>query len=103
MERFIGVKEILATPMNRAEYNKYRGWEVPEDENPEDDGFLVEYLNSPKGNHDKHAGYISWSPTDVFEDSYRRTDGMTFGLAIEALKKGKRFFWSCCRPGSSWP
>ena len=33
-------------------------------------------------------GYISWSPKDVFEEAYRRTDGMSFGLAIEAIKKG---------------
>lgn len=35
-------------------------------------------------------GYISWSPQEVFEEAYRRTDGMNFGLALEAVKKGKR-------------
>lgn len=33
-------------------------------------------------------GYISWSPKDVFEEAYRLTDGLTFGLALEAAKKG---------------
>lgn len=33
-------------------------------------------------------GYQSWSPADPFEEAYRLCDGMTFGLAIEALKKG---------------
>jgi hypothetical protein len=33
-------------------------------------------------------GYISWSPKDVFEEAYRSTNGMNFGLAIEAAKKG---------------
>ncbi len=33
-------------------------------------------------------GYTSWSPTKAFEEAYRRIDGMTFGLAIEAMKKG---------------
>ena len=33
-------------------------------------------------------GYESWSPKAVFEEAYRPTDGMTFGLAIEAMKKG---------------
>ena len=33
-------------------------------------------------------GYESWSPKDVFEDAYRRCDNITFGLAIEALKRG---------------
>ena len=35
-------------------------------------------------------GYESWSPKEVFEEAYRETDGMSFGLAIEAAKIGKR-------------
>lgn len=35
-------------------------------------------------------GYFSWSPKDVFEAAYRETDGMNFGLAIEAAKMGKK-------------
>ena len=34
--------------------------------------------------------YESWSPKDVFEEAYRVTEGMNFGLAIEAVKKGKK-------------
>lgn len=33
---------------------------------------------------------MSWSPKEVFEEAYRQTDAMPFGLAIEAVKKGKR-------------
>lgn len=35
-------------------------------------------------------GYESWSPREVFEKSYRPADGLTFGLAIEAAKMGRR-------------
>ena len=35
-------------------------------------------------------GYVSWSPKDVFEEAYRPTDGWSFGLDIEAAKKGKK-------------
>ena len=35
-------------------------------------------------------GYVSWSPKEAFEKAYRPTNGMTFGLAIEAAKKGKK-------------
>lgn len=35
-------------------------------------------------------GYVSWSPKDVFEKAYRRINNLTFGLAIEALKQGKK-------------
>lgn len=66
-----GTKRVHARPMTRGEYNAYRGWEVPADENPADDGYLVEYLDGGKSNHPNHAGYISWSPKDVFERSYK--------------------------------
>lgn len=35
-------------------------------------------------------GYESFSPKQVFEEAYRPTDGMSFGLAIEAAKKGMK-------------
>ena len=90
MKTFIGTKMILARPMGRGEYNTYRGWEIPADENPLDEGFLVEYPDGGKSNHPAHAGYISWSPKDVFERAYRPSSGLTFGDALQALKAGKR-------------
>lgn len=90
MKRYLGVKEILAAPMNRAEYNAYRGWELPSNEDGSDEGMLVEYIDGGRANDSRHAGYISWSPKDVFERAYRPIVGMTFGLAIEALKLGKK-------------
>ena len=90
MKSFIGTKMILARPMGRGEYNTYRGWECPADENPEDEGFLVEYPDGGKANHPGHAGYISWSPKDVFERAYRPSTGLDFGDAIRALKAGYR-------------
>lgn len=80
MKQYIGTKMIHARPMTRGAYNEYRGWPIPADENPEDDGYLVRYPD----------GYESWSPLAVFEDAYRETTGMPFGLAIEAAKKGKK-------------
>jgi hypothetical protein len=32
--------KVKACPMKRGEYNSYRGWEIPADENADDDGFL---------------------------------------------------------------
>lgn len=80
MKQYIGTKIIQAEPMSRGNYNIYRGWKIPEDENPDDEGYLIKYQDS----------YMSWSPKDVFEEAYRPTDGMTFGLALEALKKGEK-------------
>jgi len=97
MNSYIGVKQINAKEMTRKEYNELRGWIVPSDENPYDLGYLVEYIDGGKANHPDFYGYISWSPKDVFERAYRPTKGMTFGLAIEALKLGERvarFGWN---------
>ena len=43
-----GTKLVQATPMNRLEYNQYRGWDLPAYENGADEGFLVEYLDEVK-------------------------------------------------------
>jgi hypothetical protein len=90
MKPFLGAKLIHAKPMTRGDYNRYRGWEIPANENPDEDGYLVEYQDGGKPNDERHKGYISWSPADVFEKSYRSTDGLSFGLAVEALKLGQR-------------
>ena len=81
LAKYIGTKLIKAKPMTRGEYNKYRGWTTPENENPDDEGYLIVYVDS--------YNYESWSPKDVFERVYRYCgDGMTFGGALELLKMG---------------
>lgn len=70
MKQYICHKQVLAKPMTRGDYNTYRGWAMPEDENPNDEGFLVEYIDGGQSNHPDHAGYISWSPKEVFENGY---------------------------------
>lgn len=64
MKKYIGTKLIEAKPMTRGEYNKYRGWTIPPDENPDDPGYLVKYSDS----------YESWSPKDVFDSAYLQVD-----------------------------
>lgn len=81
MKKYIGTKIIEAKPMNRGDYNKYRGWQIPANENPEDDGYLVKYSDD----------YESWSPKEQFDKAYRCfEDGMEFSKAIELLKMGYR-------------
>jgi hypothetical protein len=87
---FIGTKLISAEAMTRAAYNAFRGWQLPADENGEDDGYLVEYLDGGKPNVPGRAGYVSWSPKEQFDNAYRPCAAMTFGLAIEALKRGAK-------------
>lgn len=86
----IGTKIVKLSPMNRAEYNAYRGWQLPADERGEDDGYLVEYTDGGEPNDQRHAGYISWSPKAQADAAYRPAAGMPFGLAVEAMKQGMR-------------
>lgn len=78
MKKYVGIKMLEAKPMNRGDYNKYRGWPIPLDENPADEGYLVKYQDN----------YESWSPKQIFEESYRDCNGFTFGIALELLMKG---------------
>jgi hypothetical protein len=78
VEKYLGVKLVEAKQMTRGDYNKFRGWDIPENENPCDEGMLIKYSD----------GYISWSPKPQFDEAYKKTDGLTFCLAVEALKKG---------------
>lgn len=78
MKTYIGTKIIKAIPMDRAAAEAHLQRNVGGDKHG--DGYLVEY----------DGGYQSWSPKDVFDEAYRLTSGMTFGLAIEALKAGQK-------------
>ena len=78
--KYIRMHQVEAEAMTRGDYNKKRGWEIPANENPADEGYLVTYPD----------GYISWCPKAQFEAAGRPCDGMTFGMAIEAMKRGKK-------------
>lgn len=80
MKQYIGTKVIQAEPAYRVDGKVFvKANIVPCGYNIED-GYKVVYPD----------GYESWSPKDVFETAYRATDGMNFGLAIEAAKMGKK-------------
>ena len=64
MKHFIGTKLIEAEQMNLADFNKLKGLDMPANEDPNKEGYLVKYSDS----------YISWSPKDVFEKSYLQVE-----------------------------
>ena len=78
--KYIRMHQVEAEPMTRGYYNKFRGWTIPANENPADEGYKVTYPD----------GYVSWCPKEQFEAAGRPCDGMTFGQVIEAMKRGKR-------------
>ena len=80
MKKYAGTKMLKAKPMNRGQYNEYKGWKIPDNENPEDDGYIVRYED----------GHVSWSPKTTFESSYRECDALPFGIVIELIKQGRR-------------
>ena len=56
MQKYIGVERVEARPITRGDYNIYRGWQIPADENPADEGYLVK-----RG--DVHE---NWIPKEIF-------------------------------------
>lgn len=68
MARYGCHKEVYALPMTRGTYNQVRGWQIPDNENPADEGYLVVYN---RGTGDEH---VSWSPKHVFDDGYHALD-----------------------------
>jgi hypothetical protein len=60
MNKYMGFKLLEAEPMTLGDYNKMKGWTIPENEDPSKEGYVVKYSDD----------YISWSPKDVFEASY---------------------------------
>lgn len=90
LQTFIGTKVVMAMAMTLGDYNRHRGWTPPEGEDQSVDGYLVEYTDGGTPNHDLHNGYVSWSPKEQFDNAYRVFNNMTFGLAVEAMKLGKK-------------
>lgn len=60
MRQYINVEQVEAKKMTRGDYNNYRGWTVPTDENPADEGYLVKHSDN----------YVSWIAKDEFEKTY---------------------------------
>ena len=91
MKKYVGTKKLKAIPMNKEEYCQYRQWEVPLNENPKEEGYLVEYLDGGKPNDERHLGYISWSPKDVFEKAYKLIEKNN-GVLTEGEKRVRKSF-----------
>ena len=78
MSKFIGVKMVKAVPMTAFDAAK-KGYKT---------SIYGDEVNNPGYEVTYPDGYKSWCPKDVFEEANRPITDMTFGFAIEALKKG---------------
>ena len=72
--RYFGTKEVRAS----------------KDERLGTPGYRVEYQD----------GYISWSPADTFEMSYRTSGNLNFGHALMAMQNGETVARSVWVPGT---
>jgi len=80
MTKYIRSHIVEAEPMTRGEYDNAHGRPTPQSEDPAEAGYRVVY----------HYGYEVWIQKTQFEVSSRPIDGMTFGMAIEAMKQGMK-------------
>ncbi|WP_227713060.1 hypothetical protein [Moraxella sp. K127] len=83
MALFIATRTVNAKPMNRQEYNDLRGWQVPENENPADDGYLVVNNGVSERNVEGFDGYVSWLPKIAFDEQYKKYDTPIDRMQIE--------------------
>ena len=96
---------VSAMAMTRQEYNDLRGWQLPENENGSDAGYLIEDSEGEQ-NTDKFKGFVQWLPKSEFERKYivesdekhpkedepkdMPVATVDFGSAVYALKQGKK-------------
>lgn len=60
MKSYIGVLQVQAVFMLLGDYNEYRGWKIPADEDPYAKGYLMEFPNGQK----------TWWSEDTFESFF---------------------------------
>jgi hypothetical protein len=78
IRKYIATKIVSAFPARSGAVAEEKG--IPFTGDPNEPGYRVTYPD----------GYVSWCPKDIFEAANRPCDAMNFGLALEALKMGKR-------------
>lgn len=74
----IGIKKITAAPLTRNKWLTVNN--QPVDPTVDDvNGYAIVYSD----------GYISWCPAEVFEESYKPTDKLTYPMALFSLLTGQ--------------
>lgn len=84
--KYIRLNYVEAEPMKFGEFKerhpKSGGANV--ERGPNDDGYVITYRRGEPNE------YVSWCPKAEFDAVSRPIDGMTFGMAIEAMKRGRK-------------
>lgn len=64
MSYVISTRLMKSEKMTRGEYNYFRGWSIPANENPNDDGYILQ----------DNTGHISWIPEEQYERNFLKVD-----------------------------
>lgn len=80
--KYIRMHQVEAEPMTHGDFMNRMGTihDMMSEQDAKAEGYLVVYPD----------GYKSWCPKAQFEAAGRPCDGMTFGMAIEAMKRGAK-------------
>ena len=65
MKNYVGTKIVEAEPMSRGEYNTYRGWQIPKNENLTDEGYHIRIAPVQRNNTDNQAIYFRVGPHEI--------------------------------------
>ena len=82
---YIGAKMIQAEPATQGE-----AWARKNKLNETENANIVTQMSNEGYRVVYSDGYESWYPKEVFEAAYRPVNAMTFGMAIEAMKQGRK-------------
>lgn len=80
-KHYVGLSLIEAELMTRGDYNTFRGWVIPIDEDPADVGYIT---------RNRLTQRVTWVPEEEFNKVYKDSNSkcFSFGLAVEYLKSG---------------
>lgn len=77
LTQYVGTKVLYAKPMTLGDYNTYRGWDIPKDEDPKTDGYYFKLED----------GHESWQPKVYFDTTYQPTkEGLPFSLVLDLVR-----------------
>lgn len=78
------IDNVSAVGMTRGEYNTYRGWDIPVEENPHDEGYCVT---------SNRTGHINWMPKEQFDTTFLNLNKpVPFGVVLELVNRGARAY-----------
>lgn len=79
MALYISVSVVKARPITRGQYNEVKGWKTRDNEDPNEEGYLVEQLTNPKVG----KTFSKFVTKRGFEFSYKPVKAEDFGLAAK--------------------